>query len=109
MTLILPPQLEEQIEAQVRSGRYRDANEVIQASLEALQRELGKTESLEDIDDKLEKGFKDFEAGRFKRVETVGALRADIESRVFANAKRDLEEKAFLARAARLTFERSEW
>jgi putative addiction module CopG family antidote len=86
MTLILPPQLEEQIEAQVRSGRYRDANEVIQASLEALQRELDRTENPEETDDLLEKGFEDFEAGRFKRFATVEELRTEVESRVQARA-----------------------
>ncbi len=86
MTLILPPQLEEQIEAQVRSGRYRDANEVIQASLEALRRELNRVENVEGIDDLLEKGFEDFEAGRFKRFATVEELCVNVESRVQARA-----------------------
>jgi putative addiction module CopG family antidote len=83
MSVTLPRQLEELIEHQVRSGLYRDATEVIQAGLEALQREH---DLAAQLDDELEKGFADFEAGRFKRFDSVDDLRSEVESRLKARA-----------------------
>jgi putative addiction module CopG family antidote len=83
MSITLPRQLEEWIEHQVLSGLYRNATEVIQAGLEALQREH---DLAAQLDDELEKGFADFEAGRFKRFDSVDDLRSEVESRVEARA-----------------------
>jgi putative addiction module CopG family antidote len=83
MSVTLPRQLEELIETQVRSGLYRDATEVIQAGLEALQREH---DLAAELDAELEKGFADFEVGRFKRFDSVDDLRSEVESRVKARA-----------------------
>ena len=83
MSVILPRQLEELIETQVRSGLYRDATAVIQAGLEALQREH---DLAAELDAELEKGFADFEAGRFKRFSSVDDLRSEVESRLKARA-----------------------
>lgn len=83
MSVTLPRQLEELIETQVRSGLYRDATEVIRAGLEALQREH---DLAAELDAELEKGFADFEAGRFKRFSSVDDLRSEVESRVKARA-----------------------
>ena len=81
MSVTLPRQLEELIEPQVRSGLYRDATAVIQAGLEALQREH---DLVAELDAKLEKGFADFKAGRFKRFSSVDDLRNEVEARVKA-------------------------
>jgi putative addiction module CopG family antidote len=83
MSITLPRQLEEWIEHQMLSGLYRNATEVIQAGLEALQREH---DLAAQLDDGLEKGFADFEAGRFKRFDSVDDLRSEVESRVKARA-----------------------
>jgi putative addiction module CopG family antidote len=80
-SVTLPRQLEELIEHQVRSGLYRDATEVIRVGLEALQREHVLAAQL---DDELEKGFADFEVGRFKRFDSADNLRSEVESRVKA-------------------------
>ncbi len=68
---------------QVRSGRYQDPNEVIQAGLEALQRELDLAQA---FDEELEKGFEDFKAGRFQRFDTVAQVRSEVELRFKARA-----------------------
>ena len=83
MSVTLPSQLEELIEHQLRSGQYRDATEVIQAGLEALQREH---DLAAQLDDELERGVNDFEAGRFKRFDSVDDLRTEIESRLETRA-----------------------
>ena len=56
---------------------------MIQAGLEALQREH---DLATQRDDELERGFADFEAGRFKRFDSVSDLRTEIESRLEARA-----------------------
>ena len=83
MSVTLPSQLEELIELQMRSGQYRDATEVIQAGLEALQREH---DLAAQLGDELERGFADFEAGRFKRFDSVDDLKTEIESRLKVRA-----------------------
>ena len=83
MSVTLPSQLEELIEHQLRSGQYRDVTEVIQAGLEALQREH---DLAAQLDDELERGFNDFEAGRFKRFNSVDDLQIEIQARLKARA-----------------------
>lgn len=83
MSVTVNPQFEDFIQMQVRSGRYQNPSEVIQAGLEALQREL---DLAAVFDDELEKGFEDFEAGRFKSFDSTDQLRAEVESRVKARA-----------------------
>jgi antitoxin ParD1/3/4 len=83
MLMTVTPQLEDFIQTQVRSGRYQNPNEVIQAGLEALQREL---DLAAFFDDEIEKGFEDFEAGRFQAFDSIAQLRAEVESRVKARA-----------------------
>ena len=83
MSVTLPLQLEELIAHQLRSGQYRDVTEVIQAGLEALQREH---DFQAQLDDELELGFNDFEAGRFKRFDSVDELQAEVQSRLKARA-----------------------
>jgi putative addiction module CopG family antidote len=75
------PQLEDFIQTQVRSGRFHNPSEVIQAGLEVLQRELDLAAA---FDIELEKGFEDFEAGRFQTFDSVAQLKSEIESRVQA-------------------------
>ena len=83
MSVTVNPQLEDFIQNQVRSGRFHNPSEVIQAGLEALQREL---DLAAVFDDELEKGFEDFEAGRFQAFDSIAQLRAVVESRVKARA-----------------------
>jgi antitoxin ParD1/3/4 len=83
MSETINPQLEDFIQTQVRSGRYQNPNEVIQAGLEALQRELDFAAA---FDDEIEKGFEDFEAGRFQAFDSSAQLRAEVELRVKARA-----------------------
>jgi hypothetical protein len=46
----------------------------------------GERDLAAQLDDELEKGFADFEAGRFKRFDSVDDLRSEVESRVKARA-----------------------
>ena len=83
MSVTVNPQLEDFIQTQVQSGRFHNPSEVIQAGLEALQRELDLAAA---FDAQLEQGFEDFEAGRFQSFDSIAQLRSEVESRVQARA-----------------------
>ncbi|HKS27206.1 MAG TPA: type II toxin-antitoxin system ParD family antitoxin [Pyrinomonadaceae bacterium] len=73
MTITLPDELEELINAKVRSGAYKSADEVVMESLRLLK---AKEEGMEALRQEIMRGIEDIQQGRF----TTHATDAELEA-----------------------------
>ena len=71
MTITLTDEMEELINAKVRSGEYKSAAEVVMASLRLLQ---AKEEGMEALRGEIMRGIKDIQEGRFTAYATDDEL-----------------------------------
>jgi antitoxin ParD1/3/4 len=73
MTITLTDELEEMINAKVRSGEYESADEVVRESLRLLK---AKEEGMDALRREIMRGVEDIEQGRFTTYETDTELEA---------------------------------
>ena len=73
MTITLTDELEEMINAKVRSGEYESADEVVKESLRLLK---AKEEGMDALRREILRGVKDIEQGRFTTYGTDAELEA---------------------------------
>ena len=80
-SVILPEPLEAFVEAEVASGTYPDADAVLAAAIELLQREQRREAAkVERFKALIQEGLDDLEAGRVEIVEDLGAWFDQIET-----------------------------
>lgn len=73
MTITLTDELEELINAKIRSGAYKSADEVVMASLRLLK---AKEEGMEALRREIMRGVEDIQQGRFSTYTTDAELEA---------------------------------
>ena len=73
MTITLTDELEELINAKVRSGEYKSADEVVMESLRLLK---AKDEGMDVLRREIMRGVEDFQHGRFNSYTTDAELEA---------------------------------
>lgn len=73
MTITLTDELEELINAKVRSGAYKSADEVVRESLRLLE---AKEEGMDALLREIMRGVEDFQQGRFTSYTTDAELEA---------------------------------
>lgn len=73
MTITLTDELEELINAKVRSGEYRSADEVVMESLRLLK---AKEEGMDALRREIMRGVEDFQKGQFSSYATDAELEA---------------------------------
>jgi antitoxin ParD1/3/4 len=73
MSITLTDELEEMINAKVRSGEYESADEVVRESLRLLK---AKEEGMDALRREIMRGVEDIEQGRFTTYETDAELEA---------------------------------
>lgn len=75
LSLVLDAPLDRFVKEQVRSGAYPDAAAVVRAGLDRLREEAEAVEAAKEARFRalLQVGLDDLEAGRFERVDDVGA------------------------------------
>lgn len=75
----LPPPLGEFVDSRVRSGRYANTDEVVQAGLRLLEaEETEREEKLRRLREAAQVGIADIEAGRFTTMTTVDEIRQHV-------------------------------
>ena len=79
-SVILPEPLEAFVEAEVASGAYPDADAVLAAAVDLLQREQRRGAAKVERQALIQEGLDDLEAGRVEIVEDLGAWFDQIEA-----------------------------
>ena len=80
MQITLPPDLEQFIQTQLSSGSFLNADEVVQEALRLFQRTtLPQDLTLDQLQEALQIGIDDLNAGRSKLYPTATALATDIK------------------------------
>ena len=80
MQITLPPDLEQFIQTQLSSGSFLNADEVVQEALRLFQRTtLLQDLTLDQLQEALQIGIDDLNAGRSKLYPTATALATDIK------------------------------
>lgn len=86
MTITLTDELEELINAKVRSGAYKSADEVVIESLRLLK---AKEEGMDALRREIMRGVEDIEQGRFTSYATDTELEAIVDETVRPKASRN--------------------
>jgi len=81
MNILLPPELEELVQEQIRNGKYSSPGEVIHAALWLFRdHELLRQIRLEELRKEIDKGMKDIEEGRVAPLD-MEAIKAKVRAR----------------------------
>jgi antitoxin ParD1/3/4 len=79
MNILLTPELEQFIQAQITDGTYASANDVIQNSLRLLQAQLTPISSVQ-LRAELQKGIDDIAQGQYTRYTSGQAIASEIKT-----------------------------